>query len=124
MTYAGEQIWETARPSACASARPSLSYPTELFTIHTARHTCASRPVQRGVDILVAKEWLGHKWIQPTQRYAHLRPEDLLAVVHVLECSAKDATSHTCKLSPAGIVVLLRDINERLKVVKQALAAR
>jgi integrase len=56
-----------------------------LFTIHTARHTCASRLVQRGVRIEVVKEWLGHKDIESTMRYAHLKPQNLLDAVHVLE---------------------------------------
>lgn len=60
----------------------------KLFTIHTARHTCASRLVQRGIDPMVVKEWLGHKHLTTTQRYMHLRPKNLLNAVHVLEPAA------------------------------------
>ena len=52
--------------------------------IHTMRHTCASRFVQAGVDLLRVQKWMGHKRIETTLRYAHLMPSDLdpmLAVV-------------------------------------------
>lgn len=55
------------------------------FTIHAARHTCATRLVQRGVDIYRVMHWMGHSSVAVTQRYANLQPSDLLAVVHVLE---------------------------------------
>lgn len=47
------------------------------FTPHCLRHTCASRLVQSGVGIRVVQEWLGHKTIQMTMRYAHLSPTSL-----------------------------------------------
>jgi integrase len=55
------------------------------FTLHTARHTCASRLVQRGVDITVVQKWLGHKKIETTMRYAHLAPKNLYDAVDALE---------------------------------------
>tara|TARA_B100000965_G_scaffold49041_2_gene36012 strand:+ start:622 stop:1635 length:1014 start_codon:yes stop_codon:yes gene_type:complete len=55
------------------------------FTLHCLRHTCASRLVQRGIPILVVKEWLGHKTLTMTLRYAHLAPDNLLSAVKVLE---------------------------------------
>tara|TARA_B100001250_G_scaffold395315_1_gene400085 strand:+ start:1093 stop:2109 length:1017 start_codon:yes stop_codon:yes gene_type:complete len=55
------------------------------FVLHTLRHTCASRLVQRGIPILVVKEWLGHKTLTMTLRYAHLAPDNLLSAVKVLE---------------------------------------
>ena len=44
---------------------------------YVMRHTCASRLVQRGVDIRRVKEWMGHSTITTTMTYAHLAPGDL-----------------------------------------------
>lgn len=52
--------------------------------IHTFRHTCASRLVQRGVDIYRVMKWMGHKDITTTQRYAKLRPTDMEELARVL----------------------------------------
>ena len=60
------------------------------FVPHCLRHTCASRLVQRGVSILVVKEWLGHKTLGMTMRYSHLCPTNLQAAVKVLEPVTQD----------------------------------
>lgn len=52
---------------------------------HVLRHTCASRLVQRGVDIRRVKEWMGHASINTTMRYAHLAPQDMEQVANALE---------------------------------------
>ena len=54
------------------------------FVLHCLRHTCASRLVQKGVQIQVVQQWLGHKSIQMTLRYAHLNVNNLMDAVHVL----------------------------------------
>jgi site-specific recombinase XerD len=54
------------------------------FIPYALRHTCASRLVQRGVSLLVVKEWLGHTNVTTTQRYAHLSPRNLMEAVRVL----------------------------------------
>jgi integrase len=53
--------------------------------VHTLRHTCASRMVQRGAPVAVVSHWLGHKSLTMTMRYSHLRPDQLHDWVHVLE---------------------------------------
>ena len=58
------------------------------FVPHALRHTWASRLIQRGVSLRVVQEWLGHKTITVTMRYAHLSPKSLLAAVSVLEAPA------------------------------------
>lgn len=55
------------------------------FVPHCLRHTCASRLVQSGVPVITAKEFLGHKSINITMRYAHLAPQNLADAIKVLE---------------------------------------
>lgn len=55
------------------------------FIPHALRHTCASRLVQSGVDLRVVKDWMGHRDIQTTLRYAHLAPKNLTQAAQVLE---------------------------------------
>lgn len=56
--------------------------------VYTARHTCASWQVQRGVDLLRVKEWMGHNSYQTTLGYAHLAPKHLMDNLAVLEGGA------------------------------------
>ena len=66
-------------------ARTDLGYADKKFyTLHLCRHTCASRLVQRGCQLLLVKDWLGHEDIQTTMIYAHLAPKALHSVVEVL----------------------------------------
>ncbi|WP_085025262.1 tyrosine-type recombinase/integrase [Ensifer aridi] len=56
--------------------------------VYTARHTCASWQVIRGVDLMRVMKWMGHKSYQTTLNYAHLAPDHLLDNVTVLEGGA------------------------------------
>ena len=55
-----------------------------LVVPHILRHTCASRLAQSGVDIKRIQEFLGHKTLQMTLRYAHLSPKHLEVCADVL----------------------------------------
>lgn len=55
------------------------------FIWKTFRSTCCSRLVQGGMDIFRVKEWMGHRNIQTTMKYAYLAPEGLLEGVDILE---------------------------------------
>lgn len=55
------------------------------FVVHTLRHTCASRLVQRGVPLGIVQKWMGHRNINTTLRYAHLAPDSLLQAKTALE---------------------------------------
>ena len=66
-------------------ARKDLGYANKKFyTIHLCRHTCGSRLAQKGVALLLIKDWLGHESIENTMIYAHLQPKALHSVVEVL----------------------------------------
>lgn len=68
----------------------------DQFVPHALRHTCASRMVQRGVPLLSIKEFLGHKSLYVTIRYAHLASKQLEEAIKVLE---KDNTHEQNNLS-------------------------
>jgi site-specific recombinase XerD len=55
------------------------------ITLHVLRHTCASRLIQRGVDLFTVSKWLGHSSMKVTERYAHLAPETLSRALSALE---------------------------------------
>lgn len=61
----------------------------EEFVPHLCRHTCATRLVQAGVPLIAVKEWMGHKSIQVTMRYAKLAPEQLFSALDALNQSRK-----------------------------------
>ncbi len=52
---------------------------------HVLRHTCASRLAQSGVDIKRIQEFLGHRTLSMTLRYAHLCPQHLDVCVEALD---------------------------------------
>lgn len=64
------------------------------FIPYALRHTCASRLIQRGVPLKVVQEWLGHKTITVTLRYAHLCPTNLLDAVKVLNTKEVEPQTH------------------------------
>lgn len=53
--------------------------------LYTCRHTCASRLVQRGLNLPRVQLWMGHKTVQMTQRYSHLTTHHLMDAVELLE---------------------------------------
>lgn len=60
----------------------------DSVNLHTWRHTCASRLVQRGVDLYRVQKWMGHKNVMTTQRYAHLSPKSMEELASVLNGGA------------------------------------
>jgi integrase len=57
------------------------------FVFHDLRHTFASHLVMAGVDLVTMKEFLGHKDLKMTLRYAHLAPDYKRAAISRLDTS-------------------------------------
>lgn len=70
--------WDRARTALGLASDP-------WFVFHACRHTCATRLVKAGVNILVVQRVLGHANIQTTMRYAHVEDADLRSAVAKLE---------------------------------------
>ena len=49
------------------------------MTLHTLRHTHATRLVQNGLSVYEIKDVLGHADVKTTMRYAHLEQQVVLA---------------------------------------------
>jgi integrase len=54
---------------------------------YTARHTFASRLVQRNVPLYTVQKLMGHRAVEMTMRYAKLAPQNLIDAMSVLEPS-------------------------------------
>jgi integrase/recombinase XerD len=57
----------------------------ERIHFHTLRHSFASNLVQKGASIYVVKELMGHDNISTTQIYSHLRKENLIDAIRLLD---------------------------------------
>ncbi len=57
----------------------------EDIHFHSLRHSFASNLIRRGVPIVTVKELLGHADISTTMIYSHVRRDDLVSAVKVLE---------------------------------------
>lgn len=55
------------------------------FVPHILRHTCCSRLIQRGAEIVKVSRWMGHSNIATTMIYAHLAPNSLSDIKMLLE---------------------------------------
>jgi integrase len=85
----------TFKPAAHAAAEGKTAEekktdPIYSFRFHDLRHTTASRLRQRGVPIEDVAEALGHADTRVTQRYAHIAPGRLDAVMELLVAPATD----------------------------------
>lgn len=54
------------------------------FRFHDLRHTVATRLVEKGIDLIVVQEILGHSKITTTQRYAHPVSERKQQAINIL----------------------------------------
>ena len=70
---------------------------SNVYTIHTLRHTCATLLYRSGIDIKIIKELLGHVRIDTTEIYTHLHDEDVMNALQTHSLSSfmmKDALNY------------------------------
>ena len=60
---------------------------------YVCRHTCASRLVQKGMDIYKVKKWMGHSSITVTERYAKMSSKDIQFGAGLLDEFTEDVQS-------------------------------
>ena len=81
-------------------ASEELGYPD--VTIHTFRHTFASRLVQAGRPLFSVQKLMGHKTTAMTQKYAHLAPDHGVEDISVLEMRRTDLGQIGDKMGQMG----------------------
>ena len=69
------------------------------FIFYVCRHTCGSRLIQRTNNILLTKDWLGHKDISQTLRYARLSPQSFISGLNALEYPSSGGDNKVTNLS-------------------------
>lgn len=55
------------------------------FIPYCLRHTCCTRLISRGADIITVLKWMGHESIATTQGYAHLVGQNLQKALKLLQ---------------------------------------
>jgi site-specific recombinase XerD len=55
------------------------------WVFYLCRHTCATRLLSKGVNVKVVQNWMGHKDINMTLKYAKLVPSDLALARNILD---------------------------------------
>ena len=57
---------------------------TNKYSVHKLRHTAATRMVEKGVDLVVIQQLLGHATITTTMRYTHALEELKVKAIEIL----------------------------------------
>lgn len=71
-------VTQKRRYKVWTQVRARLDIDDPEWIMYLTRHTCATRLVSSGVNIMVIQKYMGHRKIETTLRYATTRPEDLM----------------------------------------------
>ncbi|WP_018616337.1 tyrosine-type recombinase/integrase [Segetibacter koreensis] len=71
-----QKIFQTARQSA--GIKKEVSF-------HSLRHSFATHLLEKGIDVIYIKDILGHFNIKTTERYLHVRKEQLVTIISPLD---------------------------------------
>jgi integrase len=82
--------------------RTAAKVPDDV-TLHVFRHTRASRLLQAGYDIVKVQNWLGHRDIKTTMRYAHLSRSSLHDGRALVEAESREADDKVVDFSSLRI---------------------
>jgi integrase len=82
------------------------------MVLHACRHTCATRLLQKRVDIRTVQEWMGHANVSTTQKYLHTTSERLDAAAAALEAGLP-AEEGDDFVAISGATEKLREVGER-----------
>lgn len=90
--FKGDSIEDVKKSMRSAVTRAEIAH----STLHTCRHTFATRLVMAGVPLPTVQRLLGHASITTTMRYAHPAPVDLVNAVNILNKGTEvdDETGH------------------------------
>lgn len=78
-------IRKTLRPT-WEKVRVYLERQTDKdFVLHSLRHACATRLIQKRVSLPMVQKWLGHRDIKTTMKYLHISDEMLTEARDALE---------------------------------------
>ncbi|WP_427914573.1 tyrosine-type recombinase/integrase [Ramlibacter sp. MMS24-I3-19] len=64
--------WNNAQWLQHALVRIGITQDAGRITLHTARHTAASRLIKGGLSLLEVQQYFGHKDVQSTMCYSHI----------------------------------------------------
>lgn len=65
----------------------------EEFIPYALRHTCCSRMIMADANLMKVQQWMGHKHITTTRRYAHLAPKAMESLASLLDKRRQSAVS-------------------------------
>jgi site-specific recombinase XerD len=75
---------------AFRSAKAAAGITKRKVSVHTLRHSWATHMLERGVNVRVIQEWLGHARLETTMVYLHLTTEGREEAVRILNSLAEE----------------------------------